>query len=107
MSRPANNKRDGRNWDGCNWRRDRFIQVRPIITIVGLTIPALFSGALIVEQVFNYEGVGYETVYSTQNNDFPTVLGITLLITFFTIIGNLLADIGLGIVNPRIRVEGR
>ena len=97
---------------GCSQRRILFRHafrnaLGPIITIVGLTIPALFSGALIVEQVFNYEGVGYETVYSTQNNDFPTVLGITLLITFFTIIGNLLADIGLGIVNPRIRVEGR
>jgi ABC-type dipeptide/oligopeptide/nickel transport system permease component len=51
--------------------------------------------------------VGYETVYSAQYNDIPTVLGITLLITIFTLLGNLLADIGLGIVNPRIRVEGR
>lgn len=79
----------------------------PIITIIGLSIPGLFGGALIIEEVFNYQGVGYETVYAAQYKDIPTVLGITLLITVFTLLGNLLADIGLGIVNPRIRVEGR
>lgn len=79
----------------------------PIITIVGLSIPSLFGGALIIEEVFNYQGVGYETVFASQYKDIPTVLGITLLITVFTLLGNLLADIGLGIVNPRIRVEGR
>ena len=79
----------------------------PIITIVGLSIPGLFGGALIIEEVFNYEGVGYETVNAAVYKDIPTVLGITLLITIFTLVGNLLADIGLGIVNPRIRVEGK
>ena len=79
----------------------------PIITIIGLSIPGLFGGALNIEEVFNYQGVGYETVYAAQYKDIPTVLGITLLITVFTLLGNLLADIGLGIVNPRIRVEGR
>lgn len=79
----------------------------PIITIVGLSVPGLFGGALVIEEVFNYQGVGYETVFATQYQDIPTVLGITLLITVFTLLGNLLADIGLGIVNPRIRVEGR
>ncbi|MDH2904009.1 MAG: ABC transporter permease [Actinomycetota bacterium] len=79
----------------------------PIITIIGLSIPGLFGGALIIEEVFNYQGVGYETVYAAQYKDIPTVLGITLLITVFTLLGNLLADIGLGVVNPRIRVEGK
>ena len=79
----------------------------PIIVILGLSIPGLFGGALIIEEVFNYEGVGYATVQSAQYKDIPTVLGITLLITTFTLLGNLLADIMLGVVNPRIRVEGR
>ena len=97
---------------GCSQRRILFKHafrnaLGPIITIVGLSIPGLFGGALIIEEVFNYEGVGYETVYSAQYKDIPTVLGITLLITIFTLIGNLMADIGLGIVNPRIRVEGK
>jgi peptide/nickel transport system permease protein len=79
----------------------------PIIVILGLSIPALFGGALIIEEVFNYEGVGYATVQAAQFNDLPVVLGITLLITVLTLLGNLLADIMLGVVNPRIRVEGK
>ena len=97
---------------GCSQRRILFKHafrnaLGPIITIVGLSIPGLFGGALIIEEVFNYEGVGYETVNAAVYKDIPTVLGITLLITIFTLVGNLLADIGLGIVNPRIRVEGK
>jgi peptide/nickel transport system permease protein len=97
---------------GCSQRRILFKHafrnaLGPIITIVGLSIPGLFGGALIIEEVFNYEGVGYETVNAAIYKDIPTVLGITLLITIFTLVGNLLADIGLGIVNPRIRVEGK
>jgi peptide/nickel transport system permease protein len=79
----------------------------PIVIILGLSIPGLFGGALIIESVYNYEGIGYESVVSAQNLDLPVVLGITLLITIFTIFGNLLADIMLGVVNPRVRVEGR
>ncbi len=97
---------------GCSQRRILFKHafrnaLGPIITIIGLSIPGLFGGALIIEEVFNYEGVGYETVNAAQYKDIPTVLGITLLITIFTLVGNLMADIGLGIVNPRIRVEGK
>ena len=77
----------------------------PIITLLGLSLPALFGGALIIEEVFNYQGLGYETVVAAQSFDIPTVIGITLLISVFTLLGNLLADIGLGIVSPRIRIE--
>jgi peptide/nickel transport system permease protein len=79
----------------------------PIITILGLSIPGLFGGALIIEEVFNYEGVGYATVNAAQFKDITSVLGITLLITVFTLLGNLAADIMLGVVNPRVRVEGK
>jgi peptide/nickel transport system permease protein len=79
----------------------------PIVIILGLFLPGLFGGALIVEEVFNYPGIGFQTVNAAQYLDIPTVLGITLLTTLFTLIGNLLADIGLGVINPRVRVEGR
>jgi peptide/nickel transport system permease protein len=78
----------------------------PIITILGLSLPALFGGALIVESVFNYAGIGIVTVTAAINLDFHIVLGITLLVAIFTLLGNLLADVALGIVNPRIRIEG-
>ena len=79
----------------------------PIVIILGLFLPGLFGGALIVEEVFNYPGIGFQTVNAAQYLDIPTVLGITLLTTLFTLIGNLLADVGLGVINPRVRVEGR
>ena len=79
----------------------------PIVTILGLSIPALFGGALIIESVFNYEGLGMQTVNAALNVDVPTVLGITMLVTIMTLLGNLIADVVLGLVNPRIRIEGK
>ena len=78
----------------------------PIITILGLSIPGLFGGALIIESVFNYSGLGLQTVNAATNIDVPTVLGITLLVAIMTVAGNLIADVALGMVNPRIRIEG-
>ena len=96
---------------GCSSRRVLFKHafrnaLGPIIVLLGLYIPALLGGALIIESVFNYAGLGIETVYAATNLDVPTVLGITLLVAILTLLGNLLADIALGIVNPRIRIEG-
>ncbi len=96
---------------GCSNRRTLFRHafrnaLGPIITILGLSLPALFGGALIVESVFNYAGIGIVTVTAASNLDIPIVLGITLLVAIFTLLGNLLADVALGLVNPRIRIEG-
>lgn len=79
----------------------------PIITILGLYIPLLISGAVIIEDVFNYEGLGIQTLNAASLGDVPTVLGITLLTAVLTLFGNLFADVMLGVVNPRIRVEGK
>jgi len=96
---------------GCSSRRVLFRHafrnaLGPIVTILGLSIPGLLGGALIIESVFNYEGLGIQTVNAATNVDVPTVLGITLLVSLLTLLGNLLADVMLGIVNPRIRIEG-
>jgi peptide/nickel transport system permease protein len=96
---------------GCSNRRVLFAHafrnaLGPIITILGLSIPALFGGALIIESVFNYAGLGIQTVNAATFLDSPTVLGITLLVSLFTLLGNLFADILLGVVNPRIRLQG-
>jgi peptide/nickel transport system permease protein len=97
---------------GCSQRRVLFRHafrnaLGPIVIILGLFVPGLFGGALIVESVFNYEGIGYQTVNAATYSDIPTVLGITLLTTILTLFGNLLADVALGVINPRVRVEGR
>jgi peptide/nickel transport system permease protein len=78
----------------------------PIAVLVGLSIPILLSGAILVEEVFNYPGLGYETVNASLDSDIYTVLGITILVTIATVLGNLLADLALGVLNPRVRIEG-
>ena len=76
----------------------------PILTLIGLSLPAIASGALITETVFNYPGMGLLTVTAASNDDIPTVLGSTLVITIFTVAGSLLADVLYAIADPRIRL---
>lgn len=78
----------------------------PIITLIGLTLPAVVSGAVIVEAVFNYPGMGLLTVQAADNHDIPIVLGTTLVATVATVIGSLVADVLYVIVDPRIRYGG-
>ncbi len=78
----------------------------PLITLLGLSLPAIVSGALIVEDVFNYPGMGLLTVQSAFNDDIPVVLGTTLVITVATVIGSLVADIFYAVADPRIRLGG-
>jgi peptide/nickel transport system permease protein len=75
----------------------------PILTLIGLSLPAIVSGAVITETVFNYPGMGLLTVYAAGNNDIPLVLGSTLVATIATVIGSLLADILYAVADPRIR----
>ena len=67
-------------------------------------MPAIASGALITESVFNYPGMGLLTVQSALSDDVPTILGTTLVITVFTVAGSLLADIFYAVADPRIRL---
>ncbi len=77
--------------------------VLPIITLLGLSIPSLLTGNLIVEQVFNYPGAGLLYWNSAVNRDYPTLLAETLIIGVFVIAGNLIADVAYSFVDPRIR----
>ena len=75
----------------------------PIITLLGLSLGTIVSGAVITESVFNYPGMGLLAVNSAFREDIPTLLGVTFVVTIATIIGNLLADILYAVVDPRIR----
>jgi peptide/nickel transport system permease protein len=97
---------------GCTSRRVLFRHafrnaLGPIIIILGLYIPLLLGGAVVIESVFNYSGLGIQLVTAASDLDIPTVLGITLLVSILTLLGNFLADIMLGVANPRIRIQGR
>jgi peptide/nickel transport system permease protein len=77
----------------------------PIATLLGLSLPTLFAGALITESVFNYQGMGYEFIQEALVRDYPVTLGVTLVISIATVIGSLLADIGHALLDPRVRVS--
>ncbi len=75
----------------------------PIVTLLGLSLPALVGGAYFVEYVFSIPGVGYLTFSSIFSRDYPTIMAITMLTAVLIVAGNLLADIAYAIVDPRIR----
>jgi peptide/nickel transport system permease protein len=75
----------------------------PMATLIGLSIPAVLSGAIITESVFNYPGVGLLFIQSAESNDFSVLLGLTLVAAVGVIAGNLVADIGYAVLDPRIR----
>ena len=77
----------------------------PMITLIGLSIPALLAGNLIAEFVFNYNGLGLLFYNSLSNEDYPVVIAYTLIGAVLTVLGNLVADIALTIADPRIRLS--
>ena len=74
-----------------------------IITLLGLSIPSLVGGAILIEVVFNYPGMGLAFYSAALNVDYEVLLGFTVLATVATILGNLLADIGYAVLDPRVR----
>jgi peptide/nickel transport system permease protein len=78
--------------------------VIPLITIIGLSVPIIIAGALIVEVVFNFPGMGALTVQAVESHDFTVVMAITLITAFLTVLGNLLADVFTAVADPRVRL---
>jgi len=77
----------------------------PMITLIGLSIPALLAGNLIAEFVFNYDGLGLLFYSSLSNEDYPVLIAYTLIGAVLTVVGNLVADIALTVADPRIRLS--
>lgn len=77
----------------------------PIITLVGLSLPALLAGNLVVETVFNYPGLGLLFFNSLQKEDYPVLLAYSLIVGALTVVGNLVADLALAFTDPRIRLR--
>lgn len=74
----------------------------PFVTLIGLTFPALLSGAVILEQIFNWPGMGQLLVNSFTARDYPLIMGLLLVFSVMTLIGQLLADLLYAWVDPRI-----
>jgi peptide/nickel transport system permease protein len=77
----------------------------PIITIVGFTIPGLFSGAVILERIFIWPGIGNVLMDAVNVRDYNMVMALNMFFAMLTLLGNLLADIGYALVDPRIKVD--
>ncbi|MCE5312700.1 MAG: ABC transporter permease [Nitrospiraceae bacterium] len=78
----------------------------PIVTILGLAVPGLIGGSVIFETIFAIPGMGQLFYDSAMARDYPTIMGVLVIGSVLTLIGNFLADISYALVDPRIRVSG-
>jgi ABC-type dipeptide/oligopeptide/nickel transport system permease component len=77
----------------------------PLITVVGIQVPALFAGAVVIEQIFSWPGMGQLALASITQRDYPVLTGFILIIAVLVLTSNLLADIAYAVVDPRIRLQ--
>ncbi|MEA4998881.1 MAG: ABC transporter permease [Candidatus Limiplasma sp.] len=77
----------------------------PIITVIGMELPMLIGGAVIVEQVFSWPGLGQLTMTAIMNRDYPVIMGVSLLSAVLVVAGNLLTDILYAVVDPTIQLK--
>lgn len=75
----------------------------PVVTLLALGLPAVFTGAVITEQIFRVPGIGSLLIASIQNSDTPVVMAITFVYSILVVLFNLVADVLYGLLDPRIR----
>jgi peptide/nickel transport system permease protein len=77
----------------------------PVVTVIGLQLGALLSGAVLTESVFNLAGVGRTMYEAITGRDYVVVQGLTLIIALIYVTVNLLVDISYGFLDPRVRAR--
>lgn len=95
---------------GARERRVMFLHalrnaILPMITLIGLSIPNLVSGAFIIEFVFGWPGMGLLAVNAALRRDYPIIMGVTMLGAIFIVLGNFVADVAYHWADPRIRYD--
>ena len=75
----------------------------PVVTLLGLSLPAVLTTGLVVEYVFNFPGLGLTYFNAAVNADYPVELGITVIVGAATVLGSLLADLAYAVLDPRVR----
>lgn len=75
----------------------------PVVTVIGLQVPIVVGGTLILETIFNMPGIGRYFIGAVSQRDYPSLQGVTLIIAFIVIASNLIVDLTYGILDPRIR----
>jgi peptide/nickel transport system permease protein len=79
----------------------------PVVTLIGLSLPGVLSGAIIVEALFNYPGMGWLFWTAATSRDYATLMGFTIVVGAATVLGNLIADVVYAAMDPRIRYSSR
>jgi len=87
---------------GVVWKHAFRNTLIPLVTLIGLTLPALLSGAVILEQIYSWPGMGSLFFASIRERDYPTIMGLTLVFSALTLLGQLLADLLYAVVDPRV-----
>jgi peptide/nickel transport system permease protein len=78
----------------------------PTTTVLGLQIGALLAGNVLTEVVFNWPGIGLYAVNAIKNQDYPAIMGVTLVISIIYVFVNLAVDIAYVVLDPRISLNG-
>jgi peptide/nickel transport system permease protein len=86
------------------WRHAFRNALMPLITLLGITIPYLLSGSVIVEQIFQWDGIGLLYYDAILSRDYPTVMGLTVITAVVTLLAGLLADVLYAVADPRVRL---
>jgi peptide/nickel transport system permease protein len=89
------------------WRHGFRNALIPIITLLGISLPSLISGSVIVEQIFQWDGIGRLYFEAILTRDYPTVLGLSVATAVATLAASLLADLLYVVADPRIRLEAK
>jgi peptide/nickel transport system permease protein len=76
-----------------------------VVTLIGMSVPALLTAGLVVEYVFNVPGVGLSYYTAAVNSDYPVELGVTVVVATITVLGSLLADLSYAALDPRVRLR--
>ena len=87
------------------WRHALRNGLLPVITQLGLSLPFLLGGAVVVEHVFAWPGMGRVAVEALFARDYPVVMGTTALASVLVVLGNLLADLAVAAADPRVRLD--
>lgn len=77
----------------------------PIVTLVGASIPALIGGAIFIESIFGWPGIGRLLLTGVESRDYPIIVGITFVLAIVTLSANLITDVVYAIIDPRIRLD--
>lgn len=85
------------------WRHGVRNALIPLVTVMALDVPTYFTGAVVVEEIFSWPGMGRLFFDSLNNRDYPVQLGLLVISAFLIILGNLIADLAYGWLDPRIK----